>query len=104
MGSDCSRWMIACIARLSPGSRFSLYNPGVELSLEAQMRPSPHLLSELKVVVPPELEKAATAWASEGQTVLYLVVDGRVIDTVTVEDEIRPESAEAVKELHDLGV
>lgn len=64
----------------------------------------PHLLSELQVVVPPELEKAATAWASEGQTVLYVVVDGRVIGTLAVEDEIRPESAEAVKELHDLGV
>jgi haloacid dehalogenase-like hydrolase len=64
----------------------------------------PHLLSELNVVVPPELEKAATAWASAGQTVLYVVVDGRVIGTVALEDEIRPESAEAVKELHDLGV
>jgi len=64
----------------------------------------PHLLSELNVVVPPELEKTATAWASAGQTVLYVVVDGRVIGTVAVEDEIRPESAEAVKELHDLGV
>ena len=47
---------------------------------------------------------AATAWASAGQTVLYVVVDGRVIGAVAVEDEIRPESAEAVKELHDLGV
>jgi P-type Cu2+ transporter len=64
----------------------------------------PHLLSELKVVVPPELEKAATAWASGGQTVLYVIVDDRVIGTLAVEDEIRPESAEAVKELHDLGV
>ena len=64
----------------------------------------PHLLSELKVVVPPELEKTTTAWASAGQTVLYVVVDGRLIGTVSVEDEIRPESAEAVKELHDLGV
>ena len=64
----------------------------------------PHLLSELKVVVPTELEKAATACASSGQTVLYVVVDGRVIGTVALEDEIRPESAEAVKELHDLGV
>jgi magnesium-transporting ATPase (P-type) len=36
--------------------------------------------------------------------VLYVVVDGRLIGTVAVEDEIRPESAEAVKELHDLGV
>ncbi len=64
----------------------------------------PHLLSELKVVVPPELEKTTTAWASAGQTVLYVVVDGRVIGTLAVEDEIRPESAEAVKELHDLGL
>ena len=64
----------------------------------------PHLLSELEVVVPPELEKMTTAWASLGQTVLYVVVDGRMIGTVSVEDEIRPESAEAVKELHDLGM
>jgi Cu2+-exporting ATPase len=64
----------------------------------------PNLLSELKVAIPPELEKTATAWASAGQTVLYVVVDGRVIGTLAVEDEIRPESAEAVKELHDLGV
>jgi P-type Cu2+ transporter len=64
----------------------------------------PNLLSELRVAIPPELEKTATAWASAGQTVLYVVVDGRVIGTLAVEDEIRPESAEAVKELHDLGV
>jgi P-type Cu2+ transporter len=64
----------------------------------------PHLLSELKVLVPAELEKTTTAWASAGQTVLYVFVDGRVIGVVAVEDEIRPESAEAVKELHDLGV
>jgi Cu2+-exporting ATPase len=64
----------------------------------------PHILSELKVVVPPELEKTATAWASAGQTVLYVIVDGRVIGGLAVEDEIRPESAEAVKELHDLGL
>ena len=64
----------------------------------------PHLLSESKVVVPAELEKTATAWASEGRTVLYVIVDAQVVGTVAVEDEIRPESAEAVKELHDLGV
>lgn len=64
----------------------------------------PHLLSELKVVVPPELEKTATAWASAGQTVLCVVVDGRAIGNIAVEDEIRPESAEAVKGLHDLGM
>ena len=64
----------------------------------------PHLLSESKVLVPAELEKTAAAWASEGRTVLYVIVDARVVGTVAVEDEIRPESAEAVKELHDLAV
>jgi Cu2+-exporting ATPase len=64
----------------------------------------PNLLSELKVAIPPELENRAMAWASAGQTVLYVVVEDRVIGTLAVEDEIRPESAEAVKELHDLGV
>lgn len=36
-----------------------------------------HLPSGLKLVVPPELEKAASAWASAGQTGFYVAVDGR---------------------------
>jgi Cu2+-exporting ATPase len=42
--------------------------------------------------------------ASEGRTVLYVFRDGAVIGALAVEDEIRPESAEAVKALHELGV
>ena len=41
---------------------------------------------------------------SEGRTVLYVLRDGTVIGSLAVEDEIRPESAEAVKELHNLGI
>ena len=37
MGSDCSPWMIACIARLSPGSRFSRYNPDIGVLIEGQV-------------------------------------------------------------------
>ncbi len=44
------------------------------------------------------------AWAREGQTVLHVVADGRVLGALAVEDEIRPESAEAVKGLHVLGL
>jgi len=40
-----------------------------------------------------------TAWASEGKTVLYCRVDGRFLGAFAVEDEIRPESHEAVTEL-----
>jgi P-type Cu2+ transporter len=43
-------------------------------------------------------------WAAEGRSVLYVVVDGKVAGAVATEDEIRPESAEAIDELHRLGV
>lgn len=64
----------------------------------------PRLLADSQAGVPTEIEKAAQGWASEGQTVLYVITDGRVIGALRVEDEIRPESAEAVKLLHDVGV
>ncbi len=64
----------------------------------------PHLLTEGKVTVPPEVEKLATAWASDGKTVLYAIVQGRLLGAFAVEDEIRPESSEAVTELHRLGI
>ncbi len=64
----------------------------------------PRLLADSQASLPGEIEKAAVVWASEGRTVLYVIADNRVIGAVGVEDEIRPESAEAIKLLHDLGV
>jgi Cu2+-exporting ATPase len=64
----------------------------------------PRLLTEGKVTVPPEAGKLTTTWASEGKTVLYVVAEGKLLGAFAVEDEIRPESNEAVKELHRLGI
>jgi P-type Cu2+ transporter len=64
----------------------------------------PRLLNEGKVTVPPEVEELTTQWASEGKTVLYVVVERKLLGAFAVEDEIRPESNEAVKELHRLGI
>jgi len=64
----------------------------------------PLLLADSKAVVPAEVEAKAQAWTSEGRTVLYVLVDNRVIGALAVEDEIRPESAEAVELLHKMGV
>lgn len=64
----------------------------------------PRLLSEGKATVPPEVEKLTTAWASEGRTVLYVVAEAQLLGALAVEDEIRPESQEAVAELHQLGI
>jgi Cu2+-exporting ATPase len=64
----------------------------------------PRLLSEANVLVPPEVEKLTTAWVSEGKTVLYAISQGRLLGAIAAEDEIRPEAAEAVSELHRLGI
>jgi Cu2+-exporting ATPase len=64
----------------------------------------PGLLSNTGASVPSELENAASRWSSEGKTVLYVLRDSAVIGALAVEDEIRPESAEAVRALHDLRV
>ena len=64
----------------------------------------PRLLIEAKVAVSPDVEELTTAWASEGKTVLYVVAEGQLLGAFAVEDEIRPESREAVRELHRLGI
>ena len=64
----------------------------------------PRLVTEARVTVPPEVERLTAAWASDGKTVLYALAQGRLLGAFAVEDEIRPESSEAVAELHRLGV
>src|SRR5262245_59337512 len=60
----------------------------------------PRLLADLGLSADPR----AAAWDEEGRTVLHVVVDGQVAGVLALEDEIRPESYEAVRDLHALGV
>jgi Cu2+-exporting ATPase len=61
-------------------------------------------LTEVKLAVPPEIEKSTTTWATEGRTILYVATGGHLLGALSLEDEIRPESREAVTELHRLGL
>ncbi len=60
----------------------------------------PRLLQEMDLVPHPQ----AADWDRQGRTVLHVVVDGSVAGIVAIEDEIRPESKEAIDDLHRLGV
>jgi Cu2+-exporting ATPase len=64
----------------------------------------PRLLSELKAQAPAAIQDDVASWEVAGQTVLYIIRDGAVIGAVGIEDEIRPESVEAVSHLHRLGL
>jgi len=64
----------------------------------------PNLLSRRDVQVPPELAEFTEAAASRGQGVVYLLEGGGMLAALAVADAIRPESPEAVRRLHDLGI
>ncbi len=64
----------------------------------------PALLRESGLDVPAELAEAVAAWSGRGAAVLHLVEEGTIIGAMALEDEVRPESREAIDELHRLGV
>jgi Cu2+-exporting ATPase len=64
----------------------------------------PRLLKEQDMNPPPELARITMSWAAEGKTVLFVVSQNGVLGAFAVEDEIRPESKQAVDELHRMGM
>lgn len=60
----------------------------------------PRMLADLGLQPDP----AAQAWGRDGRTVLHVVVDGAILGALAIEDEIRPESVEAIRELHAMGI
>jgi P-type Cu2+ transporter len=64
----------------------------------------PALLRERELTVPPKLRERTDAWSGRGAAVLHVVRDGQVIGALSLEDEIRDVSREAVDQLHAAGV
>jgi Cu2+-exporting ATPase len=64
----------------------------------------PGLVRERSLTSPVELQHVTDGWSSRGAAVLYVVTDGTVIGAIGLEDEIRPESRQAIEQLHALGV
>jgi Cu2+-exporting ATPase len=63
----------------------------------------PALLRELALSEPEVLSGQISGWRRRGATVLYVVRDAQVGGALALEDAVRPESREAVDELHRLG-
>ena len=64
----------------------------------------PALLRERSLDVATDIAQATEDWEKRGAAVLYVVIDGSVAGALSLEDEIRTESEQAVDELHRLGV
>ena len=81
------------------GSGVTARVDGVEVSVGG-----PGLLRDHGLEVPADLAAAAEPWRADGAAVLWLVRSGVVVAAFALRDAVRPESAEAVRRLHDAGV
>ncbi|MEX2251964.1 MAG: copper-translocating P-type ATPase [Acidimicrobiia bacterium] len=79
---------------------------GVEASVEGATIAigGPTFLREGGYAVPTALRESVEHWQGRGAAVLYAVREGKIFGALSLEDELRPESREAVDQLHDLGV
>ena len=79
---------------------------GVEATLDGASVAvaGPVLLRERRLGVSPDLETRVSGWEERGAAVLYVIREEKVIGAISLVDEIRPESRQAVDQLHQLGV
>ncbi len=64
----------------------------------------PNLLAARGIEPEPGTKRFAADAAARGRGTIYLLEDGRVLAAFAVADAVRPESAEAVRRLRDIGV
>jgi len=105
-----ARAIVAAAAARGPLPRArdfrSLAGRGVEATVDGVRVAvgGPALLRERGLEVPAALEPAAAEARARGAALLHVVRDGLVAGSLRLEDEVRPESREAVDALHAEGI
>ena len=84
----------------------SITGHGVRAVVEGRtlLEGGPNLLRKFELTPPAPIVEAADHFASRGQGAIYLVEGDAVLAVFAVADQVRPESAEAVRRLHDNGI
>ncbi len=57
-----------------------------------------------KTQIPDEITKKAASLANEGKTPLFFARDGELLGVIAAADTIRPDSAEAIRQLKNMGI
>jgi Cu2+-exporting ATPase len=92
---------------IPPASGFkAMSGQGVEATVDGAKVAvgGPALLAVRGIEIPSAIDEVVKGWKERGAAVLYVMVDGEISGAVSLEDEIRPESREAVAELQEMGV
>lgn len=81
--------------------------PGRGVKVEAENKTiyagGPRLLQELRLEVDETLQKQVSQANHESKTVIFVIVDSKIIGAIFLADVIREESREAVRSLQDAG-
>jgi Cu2+-exporting ATPase len=79
---------------------------GVKASVDGRelLMGGPALLQTFGLTVPEHLRQAALEPSKRGQSAIYLVENGKALAVFAVADVVRPESHEAVRDLHQRGI
>jgi Cu2+-exporting ATPase len=83
----------------------SLTGRGVEATIDgdAYAVAGPALVRERALQEPAGLAEWVTGWKERGASVLYLVRADAIVGGIALEDEVRAEARDAVRDLHDMG-
>ena len=57
-----------------------------------------------KTAIPADMEKKSEALAAQGKTPLYFALDRKLLGVIAVADVMKPDSAQAIEELKNLGI
>jgi P-type Cu2+ transporter len=84
----------------------ALAGRGVRATVEGRLlaEGGPNLLAALEAAPSPELQRFAAAAALRGEGAVYLIEGTQVLAVFTVADAVRPESAGAIRRLHQMGI
>nr|WP_264670402.1 heavy metal translocating P-type ATPase [Arthrobacter sp. VKM Ac-2550] len=84
----------------------SLTGRGVKADVGAStvMVGGPNLIAAEGLQVPPELRDQTRPWVERGASVLHVIRGGEVIGAVSLEDEVREESRQAIAALQKRGI
>jgi Cu2+-exporting ATPase len=62
------------------------------------------LISENNITIDSELDRFARIWEEEARTIIYFAESSRVLAIISVTDTIKQSSAQAVKQLKEMGI
>ncbi|MPY98447.1 MAG: heavy metal translocating P-type ATPase [Actinophytocola sp.] len=84
----------------------SMTGRGVRASVDGQEVAvgGPALLREQGFDVPDSITDAVNGWRDRGAAVLHVVKAGEIVGAIALEDQVRPESRQAIDVLHRRGV